>query len=69
LGCDKPAFRGEIIEKLKQVHQTDTERVIDALAVYTDAAGGVEVMRLSHLTHDEAVELGSKVAALIDSPG
>jgi hypothetical protein len=44
-------------------------RVIDALAVYKDAAGEIEVMHLSNLTHDEAVELGSKVAALIDSPG
>ena len=40
-------------------------RVIDALAVYKDAAGDIEVMHLSNLTKDEAKELGSKVAALI----
>jgi hypothetical protein len=40
-------------------------RVIDALAVHKDADGGLEVVHLSNLTRDEAVELGSKVAALI----
>jgi uncharacterized membrane protein len=40
-------------------------RVIDALAVYKDADGEIEVEHLSNLTHDEAVELGSKVGALI----
>ena len=39
--------------------------MIDALAVYKDAAGEVEVMHLSNLSKDEAIELGSKVAALI----
>jgi uncharacterized membrane protein len=39
--------------------------VIDALAVYKDADGEVEVMHLSNLSTDEAVELGSKVGALI----
>ena len=40
-------------------------KVIDALAVYKDAAGEIEVMHLSNLTKDEAIELGSKVGALI----
>ena len=40
-------------------------RVIDALAVYKDAAGEMEVMHLSNLSKDEAIEFGSKVAALI----
>jgi len=39
--------------------------VIDALAVYKDVAGEIEVMHLSNLTKDEAIEFGSKVAALI----
>jgi hypothetical protein len=39
--------------------------VIDALAVYKDAAGEIEVMHLSNLSKDEAIELGSKVAALV----
>ena len=40
-------------------------RVIDALAVYKDAAGEIEVEHLSNLSQDEAIELGSKVGALI----
>jgi len=40
-------------------------RVIDSLAVYKDAEGEMEVMHLSNLTRDEAIELGSKVAALV----
>jgi uncharacterized membrane protein len=40
-------------------------RVIDALAVYKDAEGELEVEHLSNLTEDEAIELGSKIGALI----
>jgi uncharacterized membrane protein len=40
-------------------------RVIDALAVYKDAAGEIEVEHLSNLSKDEAIEVGSKVGALI----
>ena len=40
-------------------------RVIDALAVHKDAAGEIEVAHLSNLSKDEAIELGSKVGALI----
>ena len=40
-------------------------RVIDALAVYKDAAGEIEVVHLSNITDDEARELGSAVGALI----
>ena len=39
--------------------------MIDSLAVYKDKNGEVEVEHLSNLTTDEAVELGSKVGALI----
>jgi hypothetical protein len=39
--------------------------VIDALAVHKDAAGEIEVAHLSNLSKDEAIELGSKVGALI----
>jgi uncharacterized membrane protein len=40
-------------------------RVIDALAVHKDAEGEIEVAHLSNLSKDEAIEFGSKVAALI----
>jgi len=65
LGFAHPDFHGEIIDELERLRETDTVKVIDALAVYKDAAGEVEVMHLSNLTKDEAIELGSKVGALI----
>ena len=65
LGFEHPDFHGEIIEELEKLRESDTVRVIDALAVYKDAAGEMEVMHLSNLTRDEAIEFGSKVAALI----
>jgi len=40
-------------------------RVIDSLAVYKDANGELEVEHLSNLSTDEAIELGSKVGALV----
>ena len=40
-------------------------RVIDALAVHKDAEGEIEVQHLSNLSKEEAIELGSKVGALI----
>jgi hypothetical protein len=40
-------------------------RVIDSLAVYKDEQGELEVEHLSNLSEDEAIELGSKIGALI----
>jgi len=65
LGFPNPDFHGEIIEELERLRQSDTVRVIDSLAVYKDADGEIEAMHLSNLTDDEAIELGSKVGALI----
>ena len=65
LGFEHPQFHGEIIGELERLRESDTVRVIDALAVYKDAEGELEVEHLSNLTHDEAVELGTKVGALI----
>jgi uncharacterized membrane protein len=65
LGFSHPNFHGEIIQELERLRESDTVRVIDALAVHKDADGEIEVAHLSNLTLDEAVELGSKVGALI----
>jgi uncharacterized membrane protein len=65
LGFNHPNFHGEIINELERLRETDTVRVIDALAVHKDAEGEIEVQHLSNLTKDEAIELGSKVGALI----
>ena len=65
LGFDEPEFHGEIIAELEKLRESDTVRVIDALAVHKDADGEIEVAHLSNLSKDEAIELGSKVGALI----
>lgn len=65
LGFSEPDFHGEVIAELERLRESGTIKVIDALAVYKDAAGEVEVEHLSNLTQEEAVELGSKVGALI----
>jgi uncharacterized membrane protein len=65
LGFNHPNFHGEVIQELERLRESDTVRVIDALAVHKDAEGEIEVAHLSNLTLDEAVELGSKVGALI----
>jgi uncharacterized membrane protein len=65
LGFNHPEFHGEIIDELERLRQSDTVRVIDALAVHKDADGEIEVAHLSNLSKDEAIELGTKIGALI----
>ena len=60
LGFNHPQFHGEIIEELERLRESDTIRVIDALAVHKDAEGEIEVKHLSNITHDEAVELAKQ---------
>ena len=65
LGFKHPDFHGEVIAELERLRKIDTIRVIDALAVYKDAHGAIEVEHLSNLSAEEAIELGSKAGALI----
>jgi uncharacterized membrane protein len=65
LGFDHPDFHGEIIAELERLRESDTVRVIDSLAVYKDAEGEITVEHLSNLTEDEAIEVGTKIGALI----
>jgi uncharacterized membrane protein len=65
LGFEHPEFHGEIIAELERLKESNTVRVIDALAVHKDADGEIEVAHLSNLTKDEASELGSVVGALV----
>ena len=65
LGFSHPDFHGEIINELERLRESDTVRVIDSLAVYKTADGELEVEHLSNLSEQEAIELGSKVGALI----
>ena len=65
LGFPHPNFHGEIIAELERLRENDTVRVIDALAVYKDDDGDVEVVHLSNISREEAVELGSIIGGLI----
>jgi len=65
LGFNHPNFHGEVIAELERLHENGMVRVIDSLAVYKDADGELEVEHLSNLTEEEAIEVGSKIGALI----
>jgi uncharacterized membrane protein len=65
LGFNHPDFHGEVIAELERLHETGMVRVIDSIAVYKDADGGLEMEHLSNLTEAEAIELGTKIGALI----
>jgi uncharacterized membrane protein len=65
LGFNHPDFHGEIIAELERLHASGTVRVIDSLAVYKDADGELEVEHLSNLSEAEAIEVGTKIGALI----
>src|ERR1700752_2071161 len=65
LGFNRPDFPGKIIAELERLRESDTVRVIDSLAVYKDANGGLEVEHLSNLSEQEAIEVGTKIGALI----
>jgi uncharacterized membrane protein len=65
LGFSHPNFHGEIITELERLHENGMVKVIDSLVVYKDADGELEVEHLSNLTEEEAIEVGSKIGALI----
>jgi uncharacterized membrane protein len=65
LGFNHPEFHGEIIAELERLRESDTVRVIDSLAVYKDKDGDIAIEHLSNLSEDEAIELGTKIGALI----
>jgi len=65
LGFNHPDFHGEVIAELERLREDGTVRVIDSIVVYKDADGELEVEHLSNLTQQEAIELGSKIGALI----
>jgi uncharacterized membrane protein len=65
LGFPEPDFHGQVVAELERLRENDTVYVIDALAVHKHADGEIDVVHLSNITDEEAVELGSKIGALI----
>jgi uncharacterized membrane protein len=65
LGFEHPEFRSEIVTGLERLRADEAVRVIDSLAVYKDADGGLEVAHLSNLSDEQASELGRVIGALI----
>ena len=65
LGFTDSEAHGEIAGELKRLRDSDTIRVVDALAVRKDAEGAMSAIRGSQLTADEAVEYGALVGGLI----
>ena len=65
LGFNKPDFKGEILAEFERLREHDTVRLIDALAVYKDAAGDVAALKVSHLSEEDAAEFGAVVGALV----
>jgi uncharacterized membrane protein len=65
LGFKSPEFRGEVLDELSRLRESNAVRVIDALTLYKDPEGAMYVVRTSNLTTDESVEFGAKVGALI----
>jgi len=54
-----------VLGELERLRDSDTIRVIDALAVSKDADGDVAILKMDNLTMDERIELGAKIGALI----
>jgi uncharacterized membrane protein len=65
LGFQQPGIDSGIITELERLRDSDAVRLIDALAVYKDAEGEIEVAHLSNLSREEAIELGSTICGLI----
>ena len=63
LGFNQPAFRGEILAELERLRESDTVRLIDAIAVSKDAEGDVVTLERSDLSDDEAADFGAAVGA------
>jgi uncharacterized membrane protein len=65
LGFGDARFHGEIVRELERLRENGAVRVIDALAVYKDADGELEVAHLSNLPDAEVGDLGRLVSALV----
>ena len=65
IGFSQPDFKGEILDEIERLRQSDTVRLIDSLTVYKDAEGEVAALEMGNLSEEEGVEFGAMVGALI----
>lgn len=65
IGFAHPEFKGEVLEELHRLRESNTIKVIDSLAVAKDSQGEVIALEMSNLTPEEEVEFGAKLGALI----
>ncbi len=65
LGFSKPEFKGEVIEELARLRDSDVVRVIDSLTVYKDKDGNVASLEMSQMDEADRREFGAYVGALI----
>jgi len=65
LSFPEPNFSGEIVAELNRLRENDFIRLIDALAVQKNSDGTLVALQWSHLSIDEAQDLGATVGALI----
>ena len=64
-GFEHPDFRGEVLEELTRLKESDTVRVIDAVVVHRTADGELKTLKRSDLNPDDAAEFGALVGALV----
>jgi hypothetical protein len=60
-----PDFREDVIAELERVRDGDSVRVIDAVAVYKDADGAIEVQQLGPMGEDQPDETNRTIRTLI----
>lgn len=65
LGFDRTEFNGEVMPELERLKEAGTIRLLDVLFVRKHEGGELEVVQKSDLSHDEAVDFGAMVGALI----
>jgi uncharacterized membrane protein len=65
IGFKHPDFKGQILDEIERLRQSDTVRLIDSLTVYKDAQGEVAALEMGNLDAAQEVELGAMVGALI----
>ncbi len=65
LGFEGDNFTGEILAELKRLREEDIVRLIDLMFVKKDEEGDLDVLHVSDLNEDEALEFGAIVGALV----